>query len=43
MRKRQRRFESFDEKILALYSHGLSVCEAQAHLREIYRVDVSEG
>jgi putative transposase len=43
VRKRQRRFEGFDEKILALYSRGLSVRDVQAHLREIYGVEVSAG
>src|SRR5213082_3822659 len=40
VRKRQRRFEGFDEKILALYSRGLSVRDVQAHLAEIYGVRV---
>jgi putative transposase len=43
VRKRQRRFEGFDEKILALYGRGLSVRDVQAHLREIYGVEVSAG
>ena len=43
VRKRQRRFEGFDEKILALYSRGLSVRDVRAHLREIYGVEVSTG
>jgi putative transposase len=43
VRKRQRRFEGFDDKILALYARGLSVRDIQAHLREIYGVDVSHG
>jgi putative transposase len=43
VRKRQRRFEGFDEKILALYSRGLSVRDVQAHLREIYGVEVATG
>src|SRR5437763_3561180 len=43
VRKRQRRFEGFDEKILALYSRGLSVRDVQAHLREIYGVELSGG
>ena len=43
VRKRQRRFEGFDEKILALYSRGLSVRDVQAHLREIYGVEVLTG
>ena len=40
VRKRQRRFEGFDEKILALYSRGLSTRDIEAHLREIYGVSV---
>ena len=43
VRKRQRRFEGFDEKIPALYSRGLSVRDVQAHLRELYGVEVSTG
>ena len=41
VRKRQRRFVGFDDKILALYSRGLSVRDIQAHLQEIYGVEVS--
>ena len=33
VRKRQRRFEGFDEKILALYSRGMSTRDIEAHLR----------
>ena len=40
VRKRQRRFEGFDERILALYSHGLSTRDIEAHLEEIYGVRV---
>jgi putative transposase len=40
VRKRQRRFVGFDDKILALYSRGLSVRDIQAHLQEIYGVEV---
>jgi putative transposase len=40
VRKGQRRFEGFDEKILALYSRGLSVRDIEAHLHEIYGVKV---
>jgi putative transposase len=40
VRKRQRRFEGFDEKILALYSRGLSTSDIEAHLAEIYGVKV---
>jgi putative transposase len=39
--KRQRRFVGFDQKILALYSRGLSVRDIRAHLQEIYKVEVS--
>ena len=40
VRKGQRRFQGFDDKILALYSRGLSVRDIAAHLKEIYGVDV---
>jgi putative transposase len=40
VRKRQRRFDGFDEKILALYSRGMSTRDIEAHLREIYGVSV---
>ena len=40
VRKRQRRFEGFDDKILALYSRGLSTRDIAAHLQEIYGVEV---
>src|SRR5213592_549301 len=40
IRKGQRRFEGFDEKILALYARGLSTRDIEAHLAEIYGVKV---
>ena len=40
VRKRQRRFEGFDEKILALYARGMSTRDIEAHLGEIYGVKV---
>src|ERR1022692_4820646 len=40
VKKGQRRFDGFDEKIVALYARGLSVRDIQAHLREIYGVEV---
>src|SRR4051812_39036626 len=40
VRKGQRRFEGFDDKILALYSRGLSTRDIEAHLHEIYGVKV---
>ena len=33
-------FEGFDDKILALYSRGLSTRDISAHLEEIYGVNV---
>ena len=40
VRKRQRRFPGFDDKILALYSRGLSTRDIEARLEEIYGVKV---
>ena len=40
VRKRQRRFEGFDEKILALYSRGMSTRDIERYLRELYGVNV---
>jgi putative transposase len=40
VRKGQRRFQGFDDKILALYSRGLSTRDIEAHLLEIYGVKV---
>ncbi len=40
VKKRQRRFQGFDDKILALYSCGLSTRDIEAHLEEIYGVKV---
>lgn len=39
--KGQRHFDGFDEAIVSLYSRGLTVREIQAHLKEIYKVEVS--
>jgi putative transposase len=41
--KGQTRFEGFDDKIVSLYARGLTVREIQAHLEEIYKVEVSPG
>lgn len=41
--KGQTRFTGFDDKILSLYSRGLSTREIQGHLQEIYGVEVSPG
>jgi putative transposase len=40
VRKRQRRFEGFDDKIIALYSRGMSTRDIQAYLQDLYGVEV---
>jgi len=40
VKKGQRRFVGFDDKILALYSRGLTTRDIEAHLQEIYGVKV---
>src|SRR5450755_3070978 len=39
--KGQRRFEGFDEKIIAMYARGMTVREIQGFLLDQYRVEVS--
>lgn len=41
IRKGQRRFEGFDQKIIALYARGMTVREIQGFLLEQYGVEVS--
>ena len=41
--KRQKNVGSFKDKIIALYSRGMSVRDIQSNLEEMYWVDVSEG
>lgn len=41
IKKRQRRLEGFDDKVLALYSHGLSTRDIQGQLEELYGAEVS--
>jgi len=41
VKKRQTRFTGFDEKILGMYARGMTVRDIQAHLEDIYGVDVS--
>ena len=41
VKKRQRRLEGFDDKVLALYAHGLTTREIQSHLEELYGTEVS--
>jgi putative transposase len=39
--KYRRRFPDFDEKIVSLYAGGMTVRDIQAHLRELYGIEVS--
>ena len=39
--KGQTRLDGFNERIIALYARGMTVRDVQAHLKEIYGVDVS--
>jgi transposase-like protein len=41
VKKRQRRLEGFDDKVLALYSRGLSTRDIQGQLEELYGTEVS--
>ncbi len=39
--KYQRRFPGFDQKIVALYARGMTTRDIQAHLRELYGIEIS--
>lgn len=39
--KGQRRFDGFDDQIIAMYARGMSTRDIQGHLKEIYGTDVS--
>jgi transposase-like protein len=39
--KHQREFRGFDDKILSMYSLGMSTKQIQEHIKEIYAVDIS--
>lgn len=41
VKKRQRRLEGFDDKVLALYARGMSTRDIQGQLEELYGVEVS--
>ena len=41
--KNQTRFTGFDDKIISMYSRGMTTREIEAHLKEMYGVDVSPG
>jgi putative transposase len=41
VKKHQRRFDGFDDKILAMYARGMSVRDIQGQLSELYGTDVA--
>ena len=41
VKKGQRRFAGFDDKILSMYARGMTTRDIQAHLEDIYGVEVS--
>lgn len=41
VKKRQRRLPGFDEKVIAMYARGMSTRDIQAHMEELYGVEVS--
>jgi transposase-like protein len=41
VKKHQRSFKGFDDKILSMYARGMSVRDIQPHLAEIYGTEVS--
>lgn len=41
VKKGQRRFDGFDDKIISMYARGMTCRQIQAHLEEIYAVEVS--
>ncbi|MBN2546967.1 MAG: IS256 family transposase [Spirochaetes bacterium] len=41
IKKHERRFTGFDDKILSMYSRGMTTRDIQEHLKDIYGVDVS--
>lgn len=41
IKKNQRRFDGFDDKIISMYARGMTTREIQGHLQEIYAVEVS--
>jgi len=41
LKKHQRRFEGFDDRILSMYARGMTTRDIQGHLEEIYGIEVS--
>jgi putative transposase len=43
LKKHQRRFDGFDDKILSMYARGMTTRDIQSHLQEMYGIEVSPG
>jgi len=41
VKKHQTRFDGFDDKIISMYARGMTTRDIQAHLEEIYGVEIS--
>lgn len=41
VKRHQTRFDGFDDKIISMYARGMTTRDIQAHLKDIYGVDVS--
>jgi len=41
LKKHQRRFDGFDDKILSMYARGMTTRDIQSHLQEMYGVEIS--
>lgn len=41
VKKRQKRLDGFDDKVISLYARGMTTREIQGHLQELYSVEVS--
>jgi len=41
VKKGQRRFDGFNDKIISMYARGMTVSEISGHLQEIYGIEVS--
>jgi len=41
VKKHQRRFDGFDDKILSMYARGMSTRDIQAHLSELYGTEIA--
>jgi|SRR3989339_398323 len=41
IKKRQNRFSGFDDKIISMYSRGMTVRDIQGHLLDMYNIEIS--